>query len=329
MKKKIILIIGALALMVAASAQAGNSDRSGTAGATELLIPVGARGSAMGGSVVANSYGVDAIYWNPAGLAWLEGTEATGSYLPYIADIDVSYVAIGKNIEDFGAIALSVKAVSIGDIEETTSSYPEGTGSVFNPTLVVIGATYARAMSTQVNFGFTANYIRDDIFEMSASGVSFDFGFTYEPRWRGITLGLAIKNYGPDIEFRGSGPEFVVDGKPVSSSNAKSQLPTSVNIGLAYNFVNQGMNSATFSGNFRSNNQSEDLWQGGLEYVYNERYALRAGYNFSSADEYLYGFSLGGGLVFDLGETSLSFDYSWTETEVFSDNQYFTLKASF
>src|SRR5574341_1418613 len=137
MRKNIILILAAFVLIVAASSQAGNSDRSGTAGATELLIPVGARGSALGGSVVANSYGVDAVYWNPAGLAWLEGTEATGSYLPYIADIDVSYAAIGKNIEDFGAIALSVKAVSIGDIEETTTLYPEGTGSVFNPTLVV------------------------------------------------------------------------------------------------------------------------------------------------------------------------------------------------
>lgn len=329
MRTKTILIIAALAFIAIASAQAGNENRSGTAGATELLIPVGARGSAMGGSVVANSYGVDAIYWNPAGLAWLEGTEAMGSYLPYIADIDVSYAAIGKNIEDFGAIALSIKAVSIGEIEQTTTANPEGTGSVYNPTLVVIGATYARAMSTQVNFGMTAHYIRDDIFEMSASGFAFDFGFTYEPRWRGVTLGFAIKNYGPDIEFSGSGPEIVVDGRPVSSTNAKSELPTSVNIGLAYNFVNQGLNSATFSGNFRSNNQSEDLWQGGLEYVYNERYALRAGYNYSPGDEYLYGFSLGGGLVFDLGETSLSFDYSWTETDVFSDNQYFTVKASF
>lgn len=63
--------------------------------------------------------------------------------------------------------------------------------------------------------------------------------------------------------------------------------------------------------------------------MYNERYALRAGYNYSPNEEYLYGFSLGGGVSLDLGSTMLSFDYSWTETAVFSDNQYFTLKASF
>ena len=139
-----------------------------------------------------------------------------------------------------------------------------------------------------------------------------------------------MKNFGPkDMVFSGSGFDRQVNSRPVSSANAKSELPTSINLGVAYNFVNQSMNSATLSGNFRSNNQSDDLWQGGLEYVYSEKYALRAGYNYSSSDEYLYGLSLGGGLVFDLGGTNLAFDYSWTETQVFSDNQYFTLTASF
>jgi len=319
----------ALLIIAASSVLAGNENRQGSAGATELLIPIGARGSAMAGAVVANSYGVDAIFWNPAGLAWLEGTEVMGTYLPYIADIDVTYAAFGTNIEDLGALALSVKVVSIGDIEETNENFENGTGKIYSPTLAVIGATFAKSLTTQVNFGLTANYIREDIFNVSANGFAFDFGFTYEPRWRGVTLGLAFKNYGPDIRFSGSGFEDAVNSRPLSSSNAASELPTSINIGLAYNFVNQGLNSATFSSNFRSNNLSNDLWQGGMEYVYNERYALRAGYNYSTADEYLYGFSLGGGLVFDLGETNVSFDYSWTETEVFSDNQYFTVKASF
>ncbi len=330
MKKKIILIVAAVLLVALVSVQAANENRTGTAGATELLIPVGARGSAMAGSVVANSYGVDALYWNPAGLAWLEGTEVMASYLPYFADINVTYFAFGKSIEDFGSIAFSAKVVSIGDIEETTEGFPDGTGNIYSPTLAVIGATYARALTTQVNFGATAHYIREDIFQVSANGFAFDFGFTFEPRWHGVTLGLVMKNFGPkDMVFSGAGFDRQVDQRPVSSANAKSELPTSINLGMAYNFVNQGNNSATLSGNFRSNNLSDDLWQGGLEYVNSEKYSLRAGYNYSSNNEYLYGFSLGGGLVFDLGETNLAFDYSWTETAVFSDNQYFTLTASF
>ncbi|MCK4574335.1 MAG: hypothetical protein KAU36_08175, partial [candidate division Zixibacteria bacterium] len=72
-----------------------------------------------------------------------------------------------------------------------------------------------------------------------------------------------------------------------------------------------------------------DLWQGGVEYVYNEMFSLRAGYNFSEQDEYLYGASFGAGLTYPLGDTKLTFDYSWTETDVFDANQYFTLKMAF
>ncbi len=330
MRNKTFLLIVALLLLTFQSVMAGNENRIGTAGAAELLIPTGSRGTSMGGAVVANSYGVDAIHWNPAGLAWLEGTEAMASILPYIADIDVTYLAIGKQIEDFGIVALSVKVVNIGDIEETTEQFPDGTGSIFSPTMAVIGLTFAKAVSTQVNFGITGRYIREDIFQVSASGVSFDFGFTYEPRVYGLTLGLAIRNYGPDIVFSGSGFERASAGRPLSSTEAGSELPTSIDLGLAYNFLNEGLNSATMSSNFRSNNLSGDNWNGGMEYVYDERYSLRAGYLYSNQAQYLYGFSLGAGVSVDLGEdATVTFEYSWTETQIFNDNQYFTVKASF
>ena len=329
MKKKTFILIVSLLLLAGQSVLAGNVNRIGTAGATELLIPAGSRGSAMGGAVVANSYGIDAIYWNPAGLAWLEGTEAMASIQPYIADINVTYVAIGTNIEDFGTLALSVKVVNIGDMIETTGSFPEGTGSVFSPTLAVISVSFAKALTTQVNFGFTTKIIREDIFEVSATGVAFDFGFTYEPRWHGLTMGLALKNLGPDIQFSGSGFEQTLNNRPQASTESGSELPTSIDMGLAYNFINEGLNSATFGWNFRSNNLSQDYWQGGLEYIYDERYALRAGYLYSDVDNFLYGFSMGGGVTVDLGETSVTFEFSWTETAVFNDNQYFTMKASF
>ena len=45
--------------------------RRGTDGALELQLPVGARGSALGGSVASDVTGVEGIFWNPAGpSAW-------------------------------------------------------------------------------------------------------------------------------------------------------------------------------------------------------------------------------------------------------------------
>ena len=159
MKNKIAIVLIVLLAMAVSSAYAGNFKRIGTAGAQELLIPVGSRGSALGGAVIADVEGVESIFWNPAGLATLEGRQAMFSHLPYIADIAVNFGAIASNFENIGVLAISAKVVSIGDIEETTEAAPEGTGNVFNPTLAVIGLSYAKILTANVQFGASMLYI--------------------------------------------------------------------------------------------------------------------------------------------------------------------------
>ena len=68
MKRIIALfIIGVLFLAVGEPAAAGSGNRTGTGGASQLLIPVGARDLAMGGSTISTTYGIEALFWNPAG----------------------------------------------------------------------------------------------------------------------------------------------------------------------------------------------------------------------------------------------------------------------
>lgn len=329
MKYKVIALMMVLLAISLSPVYAGNSQRSGTEGAQELLIPIGSRGTAMGGAVLSTTSGVESMYWNPAGLASLEGTEAMFSHLPYIADIDINFVGLATAIEGFGTIGAGAKVVSIGDILETTEDAVDGTGRTFNPSLAVINVTYARILTANVSFGVNAMFVNESIQNVSARGMAFDVGFIYQPNWRGFSLGLAIKNYGPEMEFSGQGFNQTVEQRSQSGDPAPFDLPSSINIGMAYNFVDNGPHVSSLSGNFRSNNYGDDLWQGGWEYVYDGKYALRAGYNFSDIDGWLYGLSLGGGLTFKLGETDLMFEYSWTETEVFDDNQYFTVRASF
>ena len=329
MKYKLVIMTMVLLVLSLSSAYAGNSLRVGTAGAQELLIPIGSRGTAMGGAVLSTAYGVEAMYWNPAGLAGLEGTEAGFTHLPYFADIDVNFAGVATNIEGFGTLGFGVKAVSIGEIEETTEAFPDGTGRVFDPSLTVLNVTYAREFTANVSFGLTAMFINENIHEVQASGVAFDVGFIYRPRWYGLSLGIVIKNYGPEMSFTGIGFDREQEDRPVRPLNATFDLPSSMNIGLGYDFLDDGKNLANLSTNFRSNNYAEDFWQGGAEYVYDGKYALRAGYNFSDADAYLYGVTFGAGLMVPLGGVDFSFEYSWNETEVFDDNQYFTVKANF
>ena len=218
---------------------------------------------------------------------------------------------------------------SIGDIEETTDDFPDGTGRIFNPSLSVFSVSYSRVLTNRVVFGLSGKVIVEDIFEATATGMAFDIGFIYDPDWRGLKIGMAIKNYGPEMGFSGRGFEREVESRQAQPNSASFELPSSFNIGISYDFVNEGPNLATVTGNFVSNNYSLDLWQGGAEYVYDDKYSLRAGYNFSTQDTWLYGFSLGAGLVFDFEGTKIGVDYSWTETEVFDANQYITLKLQF
>ncbi|UCE24579.1 MAG: PorV/PorQ family protein [Candidatus Zixiibacteriota bacterium] len=329
MKNKLLILTMVLLVLSLSSAYAGNSLRLGTAGAQELLIPVGSRGTAMGGAVLSTTYGVESMFWNPAGLSSLEGTEAAFTYLPYIADIDVNYVGVATNIEGFGTIGAGAKVVSIGDIEETTEDLPDGTGRIFSPSLTVINVTYAREFTANVSFGVTAMFIHEDIFEVQASGLAFDVGFIYRPRWYGLSMGLTVKNYGPEMEFDGIGFDREQNDRTVRPVSDDFDLPSSINIGLGYDFIDDGRNLANLSGNFRSNNYSEDYWQGGAEYVYDGKYALRAGYNFSDQDEFIYGVTFGAGLSVPLGGVTFGFEYSWNETDVFDDNQFFTVKANF
>ena len=329
MRYKTIFILTVILAVCLSQTYAGSDRRLGTAGAQELRLPVGARGVAMGGAIIADVTGVESVHWNPAGLASLAGTEAMFSHQPYIADIKVNFAGVATNIEGFGSLAAAAKIVSVGEMEETTQAFPDGTGRIFSPTLSVLSVSYSRVLTYRVLFGITGKFVYEKIFEASASGVAVDLGFIYDPEWRGLKLGLAIRNYGPEMRFTGDGFNRPLGDREAAPRSSGFDLPSSFNLGFSYDMVNSGPNIAKVSGNFCSNNYSQDMWQGGAEYVYNDRYALRAGYNYSDQGDWLYGFSLGGGVAVNIKETKLSFDYTWSDTEIFSDNQYFTVKMLF
>lgn len=332
MKIRIFVLLIALLAVSLTSVYAGNDNRIGTAGAQELRIPVGSRGTAMGGSIIADVYGVESMFWNPAGMANLIGTEAMFSHQPYIADIDVNYVGAATAIEDFGTLGAAVKVVSIGDMEETTWDYPDGTGRIFSPSLSVLTVGYAKELTARVSFGVSGSFINERIHEVSATGISFDIGFLYRPGWQGMSLGLTIKNYGPKMKFSGKGFNYTDDnGRQVSPESESFDLPSSFNVGLSWDFLDMGTNFAKVTGNFMSNNFSQDAFQGGFEYMYNDMLSLRAGYNYSDQEDWQYGFSFGAGVMVDIGGTDVTFEYTWSEVDnsAFDANQYFTGKINF
>lgn len=358
MKKMLRLIIGAVLLLgVVEQAQAGSSNRIGTAGAQELRIPVSARSVALGGANIADATGTEAFYLNPAGAALTEGTEVMFTHLDYIAGMAVNYAAVVSNFGRFGNLGLSGKVLDIGDIEETTVDQPEGTGQVFSPTFSVFAVHYARQMTDRVIVGGSIQYVNERVLRETATGLAFDLGFQYIAQWRGLQLGLVIKNLGPAMRF--DGPDFGLNLRPpdqdpqstnrtLRTQSASFELPSSMNLSAVMDLWDRNQHRVTTMAVFQSNNFSEDEYRVGSEYSFRDHYFLRAGFvtnsqeirswwgrNISKPDvqqegQYLFGGALGAGLVVNLGTaTRLYLDYTYMLAQDFFNPQFLTLKVAF
>ena len=91
----------------------------------------------MGESNLVSTTGIEALYWNPAGVSSMtNNADVLFSHMSYIADIGVEYGAVAANFEGFGVVALSIKSLGIGDIPVTTTINPDGTGETFSPTMI-------------------------------------------------------------------------------------------------------------------------------------------------------------------------------------------------
>jgi hypothetical protein len=347
MKYWMIRVLAAVGLMGhAAVAGAGGLDRVGTAGAQELRIPVGAAAVATGGSTVAAGGGVANMFYNPAALAGTDETQAFVSYSSYLADSKVNYGAIASHMGSQGEIAFHAKVLNLGDLTVTTEDAPEGTGEILTPNFAVVGVTYARRMTDRVYLGIGGSFVSEQVAEAKAQGFAIDLGVQYDTGWRGLRFGFAIKNIGPNMRFDGASFEerLQLPGTDPSSQphvvrvqSAEFEIPTYLQIGLAYDLpVGEGRNVAIY-GAFQGNNFSTDEYRIGAEFPVGEWLALRGGFQgqvpISEEDrqvDYLYSYSYGAGFKFKLGDTPLRFDWAGSSAgEFFDDNQQFSLGVTF
>jgi len=344
MKHTVLLV--ALGVLGLSTLFAGNKNRTGTAGGQELLIPVGARGIGLGGSMLASSTGVDAIYWNPAGLARMSSSvEATFSDMSYIADIGVAYGAVGIKAGSVGTFGLSLKSLSFGDIPITTVDAPDGTGQTYSPTFVDLGLSYSNMLSDRVSFGLTATLVTENIQSTSANALAFSGGIQYSGLGLpGLSLGVAFKNVGTSLTFAGS--DLLVTAAPTGSSRpasfykidvAPADLPTSLEIGLSYTTKFDEQNSLLLSGNFVNNNYADDEYKLGAEFTLVNQVFVRGGYvmspntdkDLAGTSVYQYDYSFGAGVDFDLGGVKATVDYGYRHLKILSANNIFTIVLGF
>jgi hypothetical protein len=347
MKQKAIFaaLLLCTAVMLLAVPALAQHQRVGAIAAPELLIPVGARDMALGGASISTTRGVEAMYWNTAGLGHMEGgAEAMFSSMSYIADINVVYGAVGGRFGSFGNVGFTIKSLSFGDIPLTTEDDPENvSGRFYSPTFVTVSAAYARPLTDAITVGFGIKLISEKIDRVSSSGFAFDFGVQYDGvvGVKGLNLGLAVKNVGPLMQFDGPGlyRTSIVQGgnRPqeyLLLQAAGFELPALVEIGLSYDYKLADNFNALVSGSFTNNNLYFDSYNAGLELGYKvEDLKLfgRGGISTvpQNTDNEIYGATMGAGIEYNLGGMNLVLDYGYRSAKYFNANQTVSIKLEF
>ncbi len=339
MKKfKIIFAV----LIFSVSLFAGDVARKGTTGADQLLIPVGARGIATGGAMLASLSGIESIYYNPAGLDNTSGGgEAMFSYMSYLADINISYFAAGTRLGDFGSIAFSLKSLDVGDIPVTTIDFPDGTGETYSPTFLTLGLTYSKVLTDRISVGANFKLVTEEIVNTSATGFALDFGVQYRFS-EALSLGASVKNIGTNMTY--GGPDLrVATGIPGDVPGAKPgryevvaeefQIPSFFELSLAYKYDFNEQNNVLLASTFTNNNSFEDNLKFGLEYSFMNTLFLRGGYSFltENNENSIFGFTAGAGVNYDFGrELGITVDYAFRDVQEFPEpNHTFTVKLGF
>jgi hypothetical protein len=261
--------------------------------------------------------------------------------MSYIAGIGVDYAGVSVRLGGMGQLGFTVKALSVGDIAVTTEDQPDGTGEIASPTFLVAGGTFSRQMSDRIFGGITASYIYEKMDRVAASDVAFSAGVQYVGLGGidGLSLGVAVKNIGPRMTYDGSGLVRTADigdasrgSSPLKIAAATSDLPSTIEIGLAYSWTPGGSDRLNIGSVFQNNNYSEDEYRFGAEYVYDHLVSIRVGESISPQDtgnEYIFGPSGGIGVAIPIDDIRVSLDYAFRWVRYFSGSHIITLNVGF
>ncbi len=336
----------------------------GTTSGEFLMLGAGARGAALGGSYAALANDIDALYWNPAGLALMDRGGAMFSTYTYVAETRYNWAGIAFPFGG-GSSAIGVQLGTFGFSDQPvyTLENPEGDGTVYGVRSTFVGLTFSRNFSDRFSAGITGKVITDELGDATGSSFAFDFGTNFHARIgeRPISASFVIQNLGSAISHDGSAlavgvlREAPLDQQNIPQEPASARLrtkdfnlPITFRFGLAFDFINTAASRFTLLGEFTQPNNNNATANGALEFALKDisqsgfGVMLRGGYTYQpdnnlsptgvagfdtglSSDEGMDGLSMGGALLFDRGYGfGVSLDYAYRNLGILGATHYWS-----
>ena len=190
---------------------AGNPDRAGQAGASELLINPWANSAGFHSLNTANIRGLASMRANVGGMAFIESTEIVFARTNWLqgTGIAINTFGVAQHVGESGVLGIEVMAMNFGDIEITTTDLPEGGIGVFRPQFVNLAVGYSKAFSNSIYGGIVMRGISEAISDVIAVGLAFDAGIQYVTGVdENVKFGISLRNVGTPMRYGGDGLSF-------------------------------------------------------------------------------------------------------------------------
>lgn len=343
----------------------GDNTSFGGSSAEFLQFGAGARGMALGGGFSTIVNDVTSLYYNPAGLTFMDGPEANLTVMPYFADTDYywSGLAFPFGDGDYG-FGVSLGHFGFSDQPIFTEADEQGdSGEFYGVSETVAALSFAHAFIDRFSAGFSVKFISDDLATgalagASASTVAFDFGVNFHSELgnRPIALSFVVQNLGGSLkhagdalrfrDFNGSTgddalpdqrvdpvfAEIVTDGFP---------LPRLFRAGLSYDILSKDNTRFTLLSEFVEPNNTNPYFGFGGEFEWMSDVspigaALRGSYTtqpdnvnlggLSASNSELDGLGVGGGIFYRVADQyRIKFDYAFRHFGVLGSVDVFSV----
>lgn len=212
--------------VVAQTSTDGSTYRGSRVEVPFLNITPDSRSGAMGEAGVAISPDVNANFWNPSKLAFLESNdELSLSYSPWlrhlVPDISLSYLSYAHKLDDRNTLGASLRYFNYGSLQLNDDfSNSQGT---YTPNEFSLDVSYARKFGEGFSLGLTGRFIHSSISSVSfatagstqtgragnafAADVSMFYKTTYGDD-NLFAFGANISNIGTKISYTTNGPKY-------------------------------------------------------------------------------------------------------------------------
>lgn len=242
------VLILAVAVVRPADAQIGG------AAVVFLMIEPDSRSAGMGNTGVAVADNAYSIFWNPAGLAFQTGAEASLTHSNWLPEFDAGLYyeyLVGKyHVPGWGTFGAHVTFLNLGEHEGRDAQ--NNPTDVFRSYDLAVGVSYGTKVTEQLGVGGGMRFIYSNLApgqmvgtQRTKAGVSsgFDLGALY--RRKPFDLGGVATTFSAGVNLANMGPKI-----QYSDSDQADPIPTNVRFGYAFQFDLDQYNSITLANDF-------------------------------------------------------------------------------